>query len=278
MELRTRFLPKLLNCEVEEYLAQNDLIFIPVGSVEMHGGMPLECETALSEAAALLMAQQSDGLVLPGLAYFYAGATAIGRGTTQVSVQQGTAYLAAIADSLLRQGFRRQIYLSLHGPAHLTCSPMVRDFFDRTGAPALYIDLMLQLDRLGKDLLAEHSSLAEKLDLLILGAYRLLGRLDEIPLGDRFAAQPPSTVSPFSPLFSAAYQSGAVGYCFGAPADHMPTIPLPDPAHRELIAQEGETALRELVLRIDPAALAAQLTALGEFAGRVRKEYPWSAR
>lgn len=199
MELRTRFLPKMLNCEVEGYLAQNDLIFVPVGSVEMHGGMPLECETALSEAAALLMAQYCDGLVLPGLAYFYAGATAIGRGTTQVSVQEGTAYLAAIAESLLRQGFRRQIYLSLHGPAHLTCSPMVRDFFDRTGVPVLYIDLMLQLDRLGGDLLQEYPGLAEKLDLLILGAYRLLGRLGEIPLTAGLQ-RPPPPPSPPSPL------------------------------------------------------------------------------
>ena len=102
MELRTRFLPKMLNCEVEAYLAQRDLIFVPVGSVEMHGGMPLACETVLSEAAALLMAQTCDGLVLSDLPYFYAGATAIGRGTTQVSVREGTAYLAAIADSLLR--------------------------------------------------------------------------------------------------------------------------------------------------------------------------------
>ncbi len=278
MELRTRFLPKMLNCEVEAYLAQRDLIFVPVGSVEMHGGMPLACETVLSEAAALLMAQTCDGLVLSDLPYFYAGATAIGRGTTQVSVREGTAYLAAIADSLLRQGFRRQVYLSLHGPAHLTCSPMVRDFFDRTGAPALYIDLMLQLDRLGRNLLEDYPGLAEKLDLLILGAYRLLGRLEEIPLTDQFAQTSPSTVAPFSPLFAAAYQSGAVGYCFGAASDHMPTLPLPDAARREALAVQGEAALRELVRRIDPAALTAQLAELDRFEAQVRADYPWSAR
>ena len=41
MELRTRFLPKLLNSEVDEYLKSNDIIIVPVGTVEMHGGLPL---------------------------------------------------------------------------------------------------------------------------------------------------------------------------------------------------------------------------------------------
>lgn len=58
----------------------------------------------------------------------------------------------------------------------------------------------------------------------------------------------------------------------------MPTVPLPDPDRREALAQEGEAALRELICRIDPAALASQLTELGKFAEQVRTAYPWSAR
>ena len=102
---------------VEEYLQHNDIIIVPVGTVEMHGGFPLDSETVISEAYALRMAEACDGLVLTGLPYFYAGATASGRGTVQVSVRQGIDYLSAIAHSLLRQGFKRQIYISFHGPA-----------------------------------------------------------------------------------------------------------------------------------------------------------------
>ena len=57
MEMRTRFLPKLLNSEVEDYLKENDIIIVPVGTVEMHGGFPLDSETVISEAYALKMAQ-----------------------------------------------------------------------------------------------------------------------------------------------------------------------------------------------------------------------------
>ena len=89
MELRTRILPRMLNSEVEAYLKENDIIIVPVGTVEMHGGMPLDSETVISEAYALKMAEACNGLVLTGLPYFYAGATASGRGTVQVSIRQG---------------------------------------------------------------------------------------------------------------------------------------------------------------------------------------------
>ena len=133
MEMRTRILPKMLNSEVQEYLKRNDIIIVPVGTVEMHGGFPLDCETVISESYCLKMAEACDGLVLTGLPYFYAGATASGRGTVQVSIRQGIDYLGAIARSLLRLGFKRQIYLSFHGPAHMTICPMIRDFYDETG-------------------------------------------------------------------------------------------------------------------------------------------------
>lgn len=42
--MRTRILPKMLNDEVEEYLSRNDIIIVPVGTVEMHGGFPLDSE------------------------------------------------------------------------------------------------------------------------------------------------------------------------------------------------------------------------------------------
>ena len=76
--MRTRILPKMLNSEVEEYLQHNDIIIVPVGTVEMHGGFPLDSETVISEAYALRMAEACDGLVLTGLPYFYAGGDRFG--------------------------------------------------------------------------------------------------------------------------------------------------------------------------------------------------------
>ena len=152
MKMRTRILGRMLNSEVQQYLERNDIIIVPVGTTEMHGGMPLDCETVVSEAIGLKMAEACDALLLTGLPYFYAGATASGRGTVQVSVRQGIDYLGAIARSLLRQGFKRQIYISFHGPAHMTICPMLRDFYDETGVPILYMDMCMQLFNKSVDL------------------------------------------------------------------------------------------------------------------------------
>ena len=188
MQMRTRILPKMLNSEVQEYLSHNDIIIVPVGTVEMHGGLPLDVETNISEAVGLKMAEACDALVLTGLPYFYSGATASGRGTVQVSVRQGIDYLGAIARSLLRLGFRRQIYISLHGPAHMTVSPMVRDFYDETGVPILYMDMTMQLFNHARDLFqtdkmaTDPKAFMKLLDSMFVGAYQIMGRIEDVPL------------------------------------------------------------------------------------------------
>ena len=60
--MRTRIFGKMLNSEVQDYLQRNDIIIVPVGTTEMHGGFPLDCETVISEAYALKMAESCDGL------------------------------------------------------------------------------------------------------------------------------------------------------------------------------------------------------------------------
>ncbi len=277
MAMRTRFLPRLINSEVEDYLEKNDIIIVPVGTVEMHGGMPLDCETVLSEAFALKMAESCDGLVLPNLPYFYAGATASGRGTTQVSIRQGIDYLGAIARSLLRQGFKRQIYISLHGPAHMTCSPMVRDFFDETGTPILYIDMVMQMLYHAKDLFVVNSQeeYMKIFDSMILGAYDILGRLEDVPITSDYSEVKKQTVAAFDPIFSLAYQSGSIGYCFGAPTDHMPTTAIRSAEERQSLADEGKRLIEELVKRINMQQVVQQMQDLSEFENNVMDQYPW---
>lgn len=270
-QLRTRFLPKMLNCEVETYLENRDVIIVPTGTVEMHGGMPLDSETVISEAFALKMAEAADGLVLSGLPYFYAGATATGRGTVQVSVRQGIDYLGAIARSLLRQGFKRQIYISFHGPAHMTCSPMVRDFFDETGVPILYIDLAIQMMEHAKDLFTSLDSF----HAITVGAYQLLGRLEDVPLTTEHFHQEPQTVARFHHLFQLAYQSGSVGYCFGDPKDHMSTPPISTKEERAELAAKGTAIIEEIVKRMDMASVVEELRDLEEFQLKLQKKYPW---
>ena len=271
MELRTRILPKMLNSEVEAYLEHNDIIIVPVGTVEMHGGFPLDSETVISEAYALKMAEACDGLALTGLPYFYAGATASGRGTVQVSIRQGIDYLSAIAHSLLRQGFKRQVYISFHGPAHMTCSPMVRDFFDETGVPILYMDLSMQMTKTATYLFKSLDSF----HAITVGAYKLMGRLGDVPLTTAYTHSDPQTCAPFNDLFGLAYQSAAIGYCFADQKDHMSTTAIPDEAARDRLAAEGEALICELVRRMDMPRVVDQMRKLEAYNDAVAAAKPW---
>ena len=268
--MRTRFLPRLLNDEVEAYLEHNDIIIVPVGTTELHGGFPLDSETVVSEAVALKLAEKCDALVLPNLPYFYAGATATGRGTTQVSVRAGIDYLFALAESLLRQGFRRQIYISFHGPAHITLSPVVRDFFDKYGVPILYLDLTMQMfSQKGFGLTVEdfHS--------MTVGSYDILGRLEDVPLTTEYEHDRPSSVSRFSMLSGLAYESGAAGYYFGQKSDHMSTPGIENEQRRKELAAQGRQVIDRLVEHINIVKISEDMAQLKTFEDDVMKRCPW---
>ena len=271
MEMRTRILGKMLNSEVQDYLSRNDIIIVPVGTTEMHGGFPLDCETVISEAYCLRMAEACDGLVLTELPYFYAGATASGRGTVQVTVRQGIDYLGAIARSLLRLGFKRQVYLSFHGPAHMTICPMIRDFYDETGVPALYMDCMMQVGK-NQDLL---KNFMEDFHAVTVGAYKVMNRLEDVPLVTGYHHTNPQSCAPFQDLFSLGYQSAAVGYCFGENQDHMSTPDIPDVATRDAMAERGEAIINTMVERMNMPHVVDQLRKLEEYGHENEKKYPW---
>lgn len=279
--MRTRILPKMINAEVQEYLERNDIIIVPVGTVEMHGGMPLDVETVISEAVALKMAEACDGLILTGLPYFYAGATASGRGTVQVSVRQGIDYLGAIARSLLRQGFKRQIYISLHGPAHMTISPMVRDFYDETGVPILYMDMTMQMFNHARDLFdtdkmkTNPAAFMELLDSMFVGAYQIMGRLNDVPLTTEFTHTNPQSCAAFDDIFQLAYQSGSVGYCFGKNQDHVSTTAIPDVETRQNMADKGQEIIEKLVERLNLPHVVEQLRGLEQYGLENEAKYPW---
>ena len=139
-QMHTRILTHMTNTEIEQYLKRNDVIFVPVGTLEPHAELPIDSEYVGPLAYAITLADEGDGLVFPGLAYFFPDATVVGRGAVHVTPSEGTAYLLTIARSLLRQGFRRPVYITGHAPSFQTVSPLVRQFYDETHVPILYLE------------------------------------------------------------------------------------------------------------------------------------------
>lgn len=272
MKLRSHFLNALVNKEVEAYLETSDVILVPFGPTELHGGMPLDCETVVSEGLALVLAEEANCLILPNLPYIYSGATASAVGTIQLTVRESSDLMYGIAKSLLQSGFKKQVYFSLHGPAHISIQPVIRDFFDETGVGLLYVDVMMAARKSG--VFDDPTQLLANFDKMICGAYKLRKRLEDVPLTTDFDVEMPFATREFSHLTSQAYESGAIGYYFIDHNDHMPTTPIPDAETREQMADEGIELLRKVAAAIDIRKVIEQMGVHENYIQRVFEKYP----
>src|SRR6266550_5730169 len=174
-KLHTRDLTRLSQVQVADYLKRSDIIFIPVGAVETNGIMPSDRDYVSPLAYAMTMAEELDALYMPGLIWSYPGTTMIAPATVNISPSQGVTFLKTVAQSLLRNGFRRQVYLSAgQGPAPLTGGTLAREFFDEERVPILYIDMDLYLPKLKLPPDARSKAL--------YGAHYITGRIIDIPV------------------------------------------------------------------------------------------------
>jgi creatinine amidohydrolase len=251
--MRTRYLPTLTNPEVEQYLKRNDIVFIPVGTAETFGVMPSDMEYRMAEAYATKFAAETDGLILPHVTYFYPGVTVTGSASVYIPQDVGLTYLKALAHSLLRQGFRRQIWLSAHGPSDQYVSGMVRQFFEETKVPILYIHLpLLYKNAPGPDVF--HS--------VGYGSYYILNRMDDIPLQldipkptRQPLPRPPASLSMLSAL---APESSAVG-SYDPDPQHNGGKPLENP---DMTVAERERRGKAGAAIIEITAKAANIKAV----------------
>ena len=191
-KLHTRDMTRLSQVQVADYLTRNDTIFIPVGAVETNGIMPSDRDYVFPLAYAMTMAEETNALYMPGLLWSYPGTTVIAPSTIYVSPSVGTAYLKLIAKSLLRQGFRRQVWLSSgQGPAALTVGTLVREFFDETHVPILYIDMDHYLPRL--------KPAADYRGKQLYGSHYITGRIEDLPLKGDYGPAESKAAGPVPP-------------------------------------------------------------------------------
>ena len=119
-KLHTRDVTRLSQIQIADYLKRSDAIFVAVGAIEAQGYNPSDREYIAPLGSAAQMAEEADALYLPNLCYFYPGSTITSAATVYTSIPLGEAYLKAMAHSLLRQGFRTQIWVwHGHGPSPL---------------------------------------------------------------------------------------------------------------------------------------------------------------
>jgi len=192
--MRTRALNEMTNHEVQEYLKRNDVIFIPVGTVEMHNPYPVDCEHVMAEAWAKLFAEQFDCVYMPHLMYFASGGTDSMPGTVKMSMIDSMRYLYALSRSLLAQGFKRQVFIPGHGPSTLFIHPVIHQILDDTKVPMLHLEPYTLFSKKGvlpprkmgfgprvRKPLSDDEGMGDHAQML--GAYKIIGRLNSVPTG-----------------------------------------------------------------------------------------------
>ena len=101
--------------QLEEYLARDDRIVLPLGSTEQHGYLSLGTDNILAERVSVEAAEPLGVPVLPVLPYGLTPGFATFPGSPSLRLETYAALLRDLLDSLYRQGFRRFLLVNGHG-------------------------------------------------------------------------------------------------------------------------------------------------------------------
>jgi len=282
--MRTRILTSMTGYEVADYLKRSDVIFVPVGPTELNGGNPIDVEYVIPLAYAIKLAEKSDGLVMPYLAYFYPGSTTINPGTVMVTPEEGLTYLKVLTHSLIRQGFRRIIFLSSHGPSADTLSPLVREIFDETHVPTIWMSTSVIADggraRVAAARQARPAAPAPAAEeatsrhALTYGAYLTVGRLDDMPINysvPKHDVEVDKDLEKVSSLLDPG--SSAYGRFYADPFEHGGMPQAVTAEQRAEWAQQGVALLDSQVAAYDIVGLLDALRKHDQFTKTLEKKY-----
>src|SRR5690242_11370729 len=101
--------------QLEEYLARDDRIVLPLGSTEQHAYLSLGTDSILAERVSVEAAEPLGVPVLPVLAYGLTPYFAAFPGSPSVSTDTYLAFIGEILESLRGQGFKRFLLVNGHG-------------------------------------------------------------------------------------------------------------------------------------------------------------------
>lgn len=112
---------------VEEYLARDNRVVLPVASTEQHGYLSLETDNILAERVSAEAAEPLGVLVLPVLPYGLTPSFQAYPGSPTLRLSTFLDVLRDLLDSLYGQGFRRFLLVNGHG-GNLPAFGLVREW------------------------------------------------------------------------------------------------------------------------------------------------------
>ncbi|HET7264116.1 MAG TPA: creatininase family protein [bacterium] len=126
--------------EINDAVAMNKVIVLPVGSTEQHGHhLPLDVDAKLSSAVVYEAARRSphEMLVLPPVAYGYCHHVMDFPGTINIEPSTFVKFLLDITRSVAYHGFKRIVVVNGHGSNHPLVEEVGRQTILQTDALCL---------------------------------------------------------------------------------------------------------------------------------------------
>ncbi len=133
-------LGELTWAEVEEYLARDDRLLLPVGSTEQHGRhLPLDTDASIAYAIAKEVGEATGVLVAPLLPYGVSLHHMAFPGTVSLKPSTLEALILEILNSLHQHGFQRILIVNGHGGNIPSLQNGVATLLSQGQAPAVKI-------------------------------------------------------------------------------------------------------------------------------------------
>ena len=113
---------------------RNGILLLPLGCFEMHDmHVGMSCDSFTAEATCRVLAEEWDALVLPTIHYTYPGATARWPGSVRITHREVLDYVIGVMMGIFRNGFKRLVLVSVHGPSTELIEIAMRQVFEEAG-------------------------------------------------------------------------------------------------------------------------------------------------
>lgn len=120
--------------EIAELIEEGPVVLLPLGTVEQHGPhMPVNADNMVSWYVAVQAAKETGAVVAPSINYGLSASFRYFPGTFSVQPATFTAVLRDVLHSMIRQGFRRFVFIDNHGGNEGVCDQVAREIRDEYG-------------------------------------------------------------------------------------------------------------------------------------------------
>jgi len=132
--------------EIRKKAEEDTVVIVPVGSTEQHGShLPVSTDLNISYHVAKEAAEITGDLVTPGIPFGYNQKELSFAGTISLRIDTLSAVLYDIGESLIKNGFKKILFLNGHGwnkASMSVASNKIAEKYDVICATASYYDLI----------------------------------------------------------------------------------------------------------------------------------------